>query len=284
MTQAIGTMPMVRDAPDLASYDVILVNSSAGKDSQAMLDVIVERADALGIRSRLVVFHADLGRVEWQGTAELAEEQAAHYGLRFIKVARPQGDLLHHIEQRGMFPDAARRYCTSDHKRGQGRKAMTMLVAELRTPSGHVRIAGGYEKRPVRILNCMGFRRQESPARAKKLVLRHDAPASNGKRHVDEWCPILDWTVDDVWARIRQSGVRHHWAYDAGMPRLSCSFCVLASKGALVRAAQLRPELAAEYAAVEVRIGHRFRQDLSMAEIIGLAERETVTEVRDWVA
>lgn len=274
------------DAPDLAFYDVILVNSSAGKDSQAMLDYVVELTDEAGVdRDRLVVFHADLGRVEWQGTAELAEEQAEHYGLRFIKIARPQGDLLDHIERRGMFPDAARRYCTSDHKRGQGRKAMTMLVDERRNKAGWVRNADQtWAQRPVRILNCMGFRRQESPARAKKLVLRHDQPASNGKRRVDEWCPILDWTVDDVWARIHQAGTRHHWAYDAGMPRLSCSFCVLASKGALVRAAQLRPELAAEYAAVEVRISHRFRQDLSMAEIIELAERETVTEVRDWVA
>ena len=59
--------------PDLASYDVILVNTSAGKDSQAMLDVIVERCDAASIpRGRIVCVHADLGRVEWDGTAELA--------------------------------------------------------------------------------------------------------------------------------------------------------------------------------------------------------------------
>jgi hypothetical protein len=32
-------------APDLAVYDVILVNSSAGKDSQAALDVTVAGPD-----------------------------------------------------------------------------------------------------------------------------------------------------------------------------------------------------------------------------------------------
>jgi 3'-phosphoadenosine 5'-phosphosulfate sulfotransferase (PAPS reductase)/FAD synthetase len=176
---------------DPTTYDVILVNSSAGKDSQAMLDLVVERADAAGVRDRLVVFHADLGRVEWGGTAELAAEHAAHYGLRFEKIARPQGDLLAHIEQRGMFPDAARRYCTSDHKRGQGRKIITALVAERQ-----------HLGRPVRVLNCMGFRREESPARAKKVALRHDEAASNGKRHVDEWLPILEWTVGEVWERI----------------------------------------------------------------------------------
>lgn len=261
---------------DLSGYDVILVNSSAGKDSQAMLDYVVELADADGVRDRVVVFHADLGRVEWDGVADLAAEHAAHYGLRIITIARPQGDLLTQIEQRGMFPDAARRYCTSDHKRAQGRKAMTRLVDER----------AGTIIGPVRLLNCMGFRREESPARRKKEAWRHDGSASNGRRHVDEWLPILDWTVDQVWARIRRAGTRHHWAYDAGMPRLSCSFCVLASRSALTLAAQLRPELAQEYADLEARIGHRFRNDLTMSEIIADAEAACSGEIQvaDWAA
>jgi hypothetical protein len=56
------------------------------------------------------------------------------------------------------------------------------------------------------------------------------------------------------------------------MSRLSCSLCVLASRADLVRAAQLRPNLAAEYAALEAEIGHRFRNDMSMADIIIAAE------------
>lgn len=260
--------------PDLTSYDVVMVNSSAGKDSQAMLDVVCEMADDVGVpRDLIVVFHADLGRVEWAGTADLAAEHAAHYGLRFEKIARPQGDLLEYAQQRGMWPDAARRWCTSDLKRGQGRKLMTRLVKE-RSHLG----------RPVRILNCMGFRREESPARRKKLPFRHDDAASNGKRHVDEWCPILEWTVDEVWTRIRQAGTRHHYAYDLGMPRVSCCLCVLASKSALIIGARHNPELAAEYVRVEVKIGHRFRQDLSAAEIVELAATEQPVTVENWNA
>jgi hypothetical protein len=48
---------------------------------------------------------------------------------------------------------------------------------------------------------------------------------------------------------------------------------VLGSRADLVRAAQLRPSLAAEYAELEAEIGHRFRNDLSMAEIITAAEQ-----------
>jgi 3'-phosphoadenosine 5'-phosphosulfate sulfotransferase (PAPS reductase)/FAD synthetase len=140
--------------------------------------------------------------------------------------------------------------------------------------------------RPARVLNCMGLRAEESPARAKKQAFRCDESAS-GKgtvRRVWEWLPILDWTGDEVWADIHASGVPYHEAYDLGMPRLSCCFCVLASKGALVLAAQHNRELAAEYAAVELRIGHRFKNDLSMAEIITLADGAAAPAVTDWAA
>jgi 3'-phosphoadenosine 5'-phosphosulfate sulfotransferase (PAPS reductase)/FAD synthetase len=76
--------------PNLKGYDWVVVNSSAGKDSQCMLDFVVERCDKAKVpRQRLVVVHADLGRVEWPGTRELAGEQARHYGLEFVAVSRP---------------------------------------------------------------------------------------------------------------------------------------------------------------------------------------------------
>ena len=253
-------------AADLADYDVILVNSSAGKDSQAMLTHLVALADAQGIdRARLVVVHADLGRVEWEGTRELAAEQAAHYGLRFEVVRRDKGDLLDQIEERGMFPSSAARYCTSDQKTSQVAKLMTRLAAEHRDAGND---------RPVRILNCLGIRAQESPARAKKVAFDKDDTASNGRRHVDRWLPIFDWTETKVWDTIRASGVRHHPAYDAGMPRLSCVFCVLAGERELRLAARLNPALADEYAAVEERIGHTFQNGRSMASIVADARAE----------
>lgn len=258
---------------NFTDFDIIIINSSAGKDSQSMLDLVGRQCIEQGVQDRVVVFHADLGRVEWEGTAELAEEQAKHYGFRFEKIARAQGDLLDHIEKRGKFPDAARRYCTSDHKRGQGSKLMTMLVSEL-----------GLD-RPAKVLNCIGYRRQESPARAKKKEFIKDERASNKtKRHVFEYCPILDWSVEDVWARIHQAGTRYHWAYDLGMPRLSCCFCVLASKPALLIAAKHNPILANEYKRVEAKIGHRFRQNLAMAQIIDEAQLVEVVEIDDWAA
>ena len=240
---------------DLSKFDIVLVNSSAGKDSQAMLTVINEMAVEQGVQDRIVVVHSDLGRVEWEGVRELAEEQARHYGNRFEVVSRPQGDLLDHVEQRRMWPSSNARYCTSDHKRGQIYKVMTKLVTEMSLA------------RPVKILNCLGIRAQESPARAKKNPFQHDGSASNGKRDVTTWYPIFDWTVEQVWETIYRSGVRWHWAYDAGMSRLSCVFCVFASRKDLLIAARHNPNLLEQYVAVENRISHTFRKDLSLVQI-----------------
>jgi 3'-phosphoadenosine 5'-phosphosulfate sulfotransferase (PAPS reductase)/FAD synthetase len=194
--------------------------------------------------------------MEWDGVRELAREQAEHYGFRFVVVRREQGDLLDQVEQRGMWPGHKTRFCTSDHKRSQIYRAMTALVREL-----------GLD-RPARVLNCIGLRAEESPGRAKAPRFKRDAKASNKtKRHVDTWLPIQDWTGDEVWARIKRSGVRHHWAYDIGMPRLSCVFCIFAPRAALVLAGKHNRELLDECVALEERIGHKFRQDLPLSDV-----------------
>ena len=102
------------DAPDLRCYDIILVNSSAGKDSQASLDVVVAAARQARVLDRVVVVHADLGEAEWDGVPELAAEHAAHYGLRF-ELARRERDgalytILDHVQHRGLWPSASQRW------------------------------------------------------------------------------------------------------------------------------------------------------------------------------
>lgn len=247
-----------RMTADLAAYDVIVIDSSAGKDSQAMLDLVVEQATAVGVRERLVVVHCDLGRVEWEGTKELAERQAKHYGLRFEVVSRPQGDLLEHVESKGKWPGFATRFCTSDHKTSQVEKLFTKLVDELGATRTGVYDSKLGIRRPARILDCLGLRAQESDKRADQPQLQSNERASNGKRAVDTWLPIKWWSTEDVWRRIAQSGVEHHYAYDLGMPRLSCCFCIYASPEALLLAGYHNRAKLAEYVRVEQKIDHKF--------------------------
>lgn len=251
-----------KESMDLHRFHMIMINSSGGKDSQAQLEYVVKLADAQGYpRDRIIVAHADLGRAEWAGTRQLAQEQAEHYGLRFEFIKRPQGDLMSHVRSRGKWPSAQARYCTSDHKRGQVAKIITMLNREHRERSDE----------PFRLLNCFGFRSQESPARAKRVEAmaqgQYNKMASNKSRQVIDWAPIGDWNEEAVWNSIKASGVRYHEAYDLGMPRLSCVFCIFAPKAALVIAGKANPELLDEYVQIEQDIDHKFRQDCSMAEV-----------------
>lgn len=204
---------------DLTVYDWIVINTSAGKDSQAMTDYVVKECDKQGVpRSRIVALHCDLGLspkgepIEWPGTMELAAEHAAHYGIRFIVCKRTIRGFLQEILKRGKWPSNTERYCTSYYKRDQGKKVITQLVKELDAPS--------YD--PPHILNCFGFRAEESPRRAKLKSFSYNERASSGARMVFDWLPIHDWFTKEVWDRIKQAGTRHHPAYDRGMSRLSC--------------------------------------------------------------
>lgn len=259
-------------APDLTDWDVILINTSGGKDSQTMMNEVVRRADEQNVaRDRLIAAHADLGRVEWKGTAQLAEKQARMHGIEFRKIKRPQGDLLEHVERRGMWPSPAARYCTSDHKRSQIAKIITALDRERR------------EGRTFRLLNCMGLRAEESQARRARSPHAPNTYFSTRSRTVWDWLPIHDWSEEEVWADIARSGIPHHPAYDLGMPRLSCVLCIYAPKEALMLAGRHNPELLAEYVRLEERIDHRFRPELSLAQVAEDIERgESPGEIRSW--
>lgn len=255
---------------DLTQYDVILVNTSAGKDSQAMMDVLVAEAKRQGVFGRLVAVHADLGRVEWQGTRELAQAQCDFYGVPLRVVRRTQNDLLDHVrakhaknvangDPKPPWPSPSCRDCTSDHKRGPIRTVMTALVRELGL--------SGRKSRAARILNCMGIRSQESAARAKKNPFAPSDASTKTTREVTDWYPIFHWTEQDVWDQIRASGCPHHPAYDLGMPRLSCVFCIFSPKAGLLLAGKHNPELLNEYVRVEEETGYSFKPDLALKDV-----------------
>lgn len=295
MSKTKKSLPMMKssstvsvESVDLTKFDVIVVSTSAGKDSQAMMDHVCKLAEAQGVKDRVVSVHADLGRVEWEGTHELAAEQAAAYGIPFTIVSRigtisngasktgtplyakgeARGDLLTQVERRAAqlkaqgkdapawFSSAAR-YCTADFKRGPIGTFFTQTAKDWRKATG--------ESRPCRILDCIGLRAQESPARAKKENLK--VRTSTKTQHVVTWLPIQDWSEERVWDTIHASGVRYHRAYDLGMPRLSCVFCCFASKDALMIAGKHNRALLAEYVRVERETGYSFKTDLALADI-----------------
>ena len=235
------TIPMNDEVIQLALDGALfVVNHSGGKDSQAMLALIRREIPA----DQLVVVHASLGRIEWAGTIEKVNETSE--GLPVLMATTANGkDLLERIEERGQFPDPARRWCTSDFKRGP-------IEREIRH---YLKTDAGKRFNGV-VVNCMGLRAEESASRSKATTWKRNARNSKAGRAWYDWLPIHHLLETEVFAVIADAGQKPHWAYGQGMTRLSCSFCIMACKADLKTAARLRPDLYQEYQDLEKRINH----------------------------
>lgn len=218
-------------------------NHSGGKDSQAMLIKLLEVIPS----HQLIVVHASLGAVEWPGALELARDQAKSAGLSFI-VATARKTLFEMVTRRfenrpevPSWPSASTRQCTSDLKRGP-------IQREVRRYAK----ANGFKT----IVNCLGLRVQESPGRAKRKVFRKNETDSNSVLTWYEWLPIHELKADEVFTTIRKSGQEPHYAYALGNERLSCIFCIMASRNDLKNGATYHPDLLEQYATLEGKTGY----------------------------
>lgn len=217
---------------------LFIVNHSGGKDSQAMLINIRE----LVPHDQILVIHARLPGVDWEGTEEHVYETAM--GLDVITVQAGK-TFFEMVEHRGMWPSPKYRQCTSDLKRGPIEKGIRGYLKANPQFNGLV-------------INCMGIRAEESSNRAKSQVFKYNKRNSKAGREWYDWLPIHCWLIGKVFKTIADAGQQPHWAYRAGMTRLSCCFCIMASRQDLVTAARLNPDLYKQYVDLEKKIDHTF--------------------------
>jgi 3'-phosphoadenosine 5'-phosphosulfate sulfotransferase (PAPS reductase)/FAD synthetase len=221
--------------------------------------------------------------MEWPMTKELAAKQAEHFGLQIEYSQRRTKEgksetILDYARRRKKWPSNKQRWCTSDFKRGPGATVITRIHKDAKF-YGLVT-----DVQIFNVLYVFGFRADESPARRKKVVLKRNINLSTKKRFVDEYSPILDWNVDRVWKTIHSNNLPYHKAYDLGMPRLSCVFCIFSPFDALVIAGKSNPELLDEYIATEDAIGHTFKKDFSLHEVRNaISNGYTPKQISDWV-
>lgn len=260
---------------NLHKYDIVIINSSGGKDSLCAVFEICRMADEQSYpRVNIVVSHQELGEAEWKGTKELAQKQSDLFGLKAYYSRRRnkagyEETLLEYAERRGKWPANKQRYCTSDFKRGPGGRIVTQLTKELGE---------------CNVLYVFGFRKDESPSREKKEVLKLNKKLSTQKRTVQDYLPIHTWNTKQVWDTIKQNNLPYHPAYNLGMPRLSCCFCIFSPFDALVIAGKANPELLDKYIAVENKIKHTFQNGVSLSEVkAAINNNYNPSTVQDWV-
>lgn len=221
---------------------LFVINHSAGKDSQAMTAVLRRLVPA----SQLLAVHADLGEVEWSGNVAHIRATIGNFPLEICR--NENKTFLEMVERRGMWPSPQHRQCTSDLKRGPIERTIRRYL------EAHPEFGG-------LVVNCVGIRADESPARSRKVPFRLSEANSKAGREWYEWLPIFEMSKEDVFRAIAEAGQQPHWAYASGMTRLSCVFCIMASTADLCTAARLNPALYARYVALEKRIGHTMAMD-----------------------
>jgi DNA sulfur modification protein DndC len=230
LTPGFVASPLPQNIRELVARGAtFVINHSGGKDSQAMTSFLRRHIP----KEQLVVVHALLPQVEWDGVEE--HVRATTQGLP-VHTCQSRRTLLEMIQERGMFPSPSKRQCTSDLKRGPIEKTIRHLGVKL-------------------IVNCMGMRAQESSTRSKLDAFKFSERNSKAGREWYDWLPIHDWSIEQVFEEIFAAGQKPHWAYYEGMSRLSCCFCIMSSKEDLRTAARLNPELYATYVELERTTG-----------------------------
>lgn len=233
-------MHMPSEIRDLAERGALFVlNHSGGKDSQAMA---IEMMDEIP-RDQILVVHANLGRVEWDGAIE--HILATIDGLPLIVCRNTNRTLLDMVRDRGKFPSPTNRQCTSDLKRGPIEREVRRFLARPE----NARFGG-------LVVNCMGLRADESSNRSKLTSFKQNIANSKAGREWYDWLPIHSMTLDEVWKTIAGAGQKPHPVYELGMSRFSCRFCIMATDSDLRTAAIHSPRLYAEYVHLEKTNGY----------------------------
>jgi DNA sulfur modification protein DndC len=253
-------------------------NNSGGKDSQAMLITLCH----LVPRHQILSLHASLGEdgthgegVEWPDTLKWVEYMSRELSVpvetcaadkSLFQMVDRSAARLHEQGKYGEaspWPSPKYRQCTSDLKRGPLEKAIKNYI-KRRKLNGVV-------------VNCMGLRAEESSKRAKVEPWQRKKNKETGRgaiREWWEWLPIHHLLVDEVFDTIRAAGQKPHWAYEKGMTRLSCCFCIMASPQDLQTAAGLRPALYERYVMKERELGKTMNMSgKSLEEVTGVRLR-----------
>lgn len=217
---------------------IFYVSHSGGKDSQWLYAVIKDIVP----HDQVVVIHADLGEIEWEGVQDHILHTIDHE-LNVVRAGKTFFEMvLTRFKKRPdvpSWPSSSTRQCTSDLKRGPIHKFIR-----------HDMKARGAKL----ALNCTGIRGEESPARSKKSVLSICKTLTIKGRMVFDFMPIHHVKEAAVFLGIKLKGQKPFHAY-ARNTRLSCVFCIMGSENDLRHGAEARPELYQKYLEIEAQTG-----------------------------
>ncbi|MDE3103867.1 MAG: phosphoadenosine phosphosulfate reductase family protein [Acidobacteriota bacterium] len=245
-----------------------VINHSGGKDSTRMLGFV--RACFPNAPTFAVMADTGFEHQRPISALDFARFRCAEFNVSLTVVRNPRRSYLEMVEQRGMFPSAKYRQCTSDLKRGPIEKYIRTLPFRL-------------------IFNCMGIRSEESPSRSKSRPLSLNASLTTQARTVHNWFPIFEQTLSEVLAWHWKNSIPLHPVYipdfhedgttGGYLRRLSCRLCIFSTDSDLLAIRQQDPEAFHAVSELERKIGFNMRSTGSLVQITDAAQ--SVIDVRN---
>jgi 3'-phosphoadenosine 5'-phosphosulfate sulfotransferase (PAPS reductase)/FAD synthetase len=276
---------------------VLVASESGGKDSQAMLKLLLHLKETRKWPGSLVAVHAHLGRIEWLQTLPHVEQICSNTGVDLTVVQRKKGDLIDRWRERyeelkrtgeeklkPFWSSSLNRYCTSDLKRTPIDKFLrqfpfVVCAIGLRSSESIKRA-----KEPqVKVRFSITTKRLQNLDPDTALSLWTNNPTG---RLALNWNPILHFDLEQVWQWCGTStaqwnrrrklpddealdGWPAHPAYvlGHGNERLSCSFCILGSESDLRNAIAYNRETYSILVSMEDESGWSFQHKRSLLSL-----------------
>lgn len=225
----------------------LYVAFSGGKDSVCVYGVLRKAAEQLGIGL------LDMCEFEYNVTnvdpPELVRFIRREYP--FVHFSLPKKTLWELIIANGV-PTQLYRFCCKNLKErgGEGRFCVT----------------GVRWAESVRRKNSRGAFEDLGSKRSENRILNAD---NDEDRRALEHCipkrkyvcnPIVDWTDDEVWAFIREEGIRYCSLYDEGYTRLGCIGCPMALRSTKERDFERWPKYKDQYLRTFAKMIERRRE------------------------
>ena len=220
---------MIRNASPVA------IGVSGGKDSDAAAFATNDYLNEQGHAGPRLLIHSDLGSVEWKDSLPACERLAEAVGLPLVTVRRAAGGMMERWETR--WENNVRRYADLECVKlilPWSTAAMRFCTSELKTAVICRELVRRFPGREI--LSVAGIRRDESASRAKATVSKPQAKLTSHTHGTAgrDWNPILDWRLPSVFSYLAEKRFPLHEAYTRwGSSRVSCSFCILASRADL---------------------------------------------------
>ena len=143
-----------------------------------------------------------------------------------IECLKPTGNpFLDLCLLKGIFPSVKARFCTEELKRNPLFEQVHMPLLD----------------QGLSINIWQGVRANESRSRALLPMRDHVGTLKNGAQHWN-YRPILNWSVEQVFAQHKKHNVSPNPLYSVGMGRVGCMPCIMCRKDELLHIAMRFPE------------------------------------------